>query len=94
MQHRISRDIRTSYNQDGAVVLNVRANRILNLNLAGAAILRMLNCGIVSTEVLAKSLVDGHGIDATTAVLDVNDFLEELRSHGLIESVDEAEPAA
>jgi hypothetical protein len=94
MLHRISRDLRTSYNQDGAVVLNLRANRLLNFNPAAAALLRMLNCGTVSAEVLAKSLVDSHGIDAETALLDVKDFLGELRSHGLIDSVEEPEPAA
>jgi coenzyme PQQ synthesis protein D (PqqD) len=94
MHHRISGEIRTCYNQDGAVVLDTRGNRIFNFNNAGAALLRILNCGTVSAEVLTKALADSHGIDPKLAAGDVSDFLEQLRSYGLIDSAEEPETKA
>jgi len=94
MLHRISVGVRSSFNQDGAVALDQQRNSIFNFNRSGAELLRRLHSGAVSLEDLAKTLSDGHGVDPEMALQDASEFLQQLRTHGLIECTDDKGSAA
>lgn len=86
MLYKLPTWVRSSRNQDGAVVLDIRGNRIFNFNHAGSQLLEMLRSGAASHTSLAEGLIARYGIDAAAANRDVSDFLAQLKAHRLIES--------
>jgi len=86
MLYRVRSSLRSARNADGAVVLDIRGNRIFNLNAAASELLEMLKAGSASPSALADALVSHYGIEADAARRDVDDFLAELKSHQLIET--------
>jgi hypothetical protein len=78
--------VRSSRNQDGAVVLDIRSNRIFNFNHAGSELLEMLRSGPTSSAALSEALVERYAIGTEAADRDVAEFLAQLNAHRLIEN--------
>lgn len=70
---------------DGRVVgLDLRSSRYFSLNQSAAVLWEELE-GDVEADELATRLVERFGIERTAADADVEAFLEEMRSSGLLE---------
>jgi len=82
--YRVSNTVRTTHNQDGAIVLDVRQGQMFNVNFVGSRILELLKSG--STE---ASIVDeiSQEFDVTRdlAENDVREFLQNLKKCHLVE---------
>lgn len=86
MLYKLPTWVRSSCNQDGAVVLDIRGNRIFNFNHAASELFEMLKSGAASHKALVEVLVARYGIRADAAGQDVSDFLAQLKVHRLIET--------
>lgn len=82
---RISEHIRTTITQDGAVIMNIKRGSMLTLNPTGSMIWQRLSEGHTPTQIAAQ-LASEFGISREQASADVNEFLEQLEAHHLIES--------
>jgi hypothetical protein len=82
--YRVSNTVRTTHNQDGAIVLDVRHGQMFNVNFVGSRILELLKSG--STE---SSIVDEigreFGVGRELAQNDVREFLQSLKKCQLVE---------
>src|SRR5467141_2777279 len=81
---RISENIRTSFNQDGAVLMDIQGGSMLTLNPIGSIIWQQLSDGRLP-EQIAEHLASEFGIAREQALTDVNEFVEQLQAHHLIE---------
>ena len=66
------------------VVLDQQQDLYLSTNQSGAQLWRMLADGATKDQ-LADQLVETHGISKGRAERDVDTFLDDLISHGLVE---------
>jgi Coenzyme PQQ synthesis protein D (PqqD) len=88
--YRVSDTVRSTYGQDGAIVLDIRQGQMFNLNFVGSRILTLLNTG--STEsAIADQISREFGVSRDLAENDVQDFLQNLKKCHLVE---EHEPGA
>jgi hypothetical protein len=82
--YRVSDTVRSTHNQDGAIVLDVRQGQMFNVNFVGSRILELLKSG--STE---SSIVDEigreFGVSRDLAKNDVREFLQTLKERRLVE---------
>ena len=82
--YRVSNTVRSTHNQDGAIVLDVRQGQMFNVNFVGSRILELLKSG--STE---SSIVDEigreFGVRRELAENDVREFLQSLKKCQLVE---------
>ena len=82
--YRLSDTMRSTHNQDGAIVLDVRQGQMFNINFVGSRILELLNTG--STE---SSIVDEisreFGVSRDLVENDVRQFLQNLKRCQLVE---------
>ena len=82
--YRVSDMVRSTHNQDGAIVLDVRQGQMFNLNLVGSRILELLMKG--SNE---PSIVDEisreFDVNRSIAENDVWEFLQSLKNCHLVE---------
>jgi hypothetical protein len=82
--YRVSNTVRTTHNQDGAIVLDVRQGQMFTVNLVGSRILELLKSG--STE---SAIVDEMGREfgarRELAENDVREFLQSLKKRQLVE---------
>ncbi|HAM03117.1 MAG TPA: hypothetical protein DCQ30_12965 [Acidimicrobiaceae bacterium] len=69
---------------DRVVGLDLRTSRYFSLNNSAAVLWAQLE-GDVGVDELAELLVDRYGIERATAHRDVEAFLDEMRSTGLLE---------
>jgi len=82
--YRVSDTVRTTHNQDGAIVLDVRQGQMFNLNFVGSRILELLKSG--STEsVITDQISTEFGVDRELAERDVREFLHSLKKYHLVE---------
>jgi hypothetical protein len=84
---RISENIRTSFNQDGAVLMDIQGGSMLTLNPIGSIIWQQLSDGR-SPELIAEHLASEFGIARERALSDVKDFVQQLEGHHLIQQSD------
>lgn len=68
---------------DGAVLVNLASNEVMEFNSTGAAIWEHLSRGAAIADVIPQ-LMETFDVDRTTAERDVDVFLSELTSRGLI----------
>ena len=80
---RISENIRTSFNQDGAVLMDIQGGFMLTLNPIGSIIWRQLSDGR-TPEQIAERLASEFGITREHALTDVNEFVQQLEAQHLI----------
>ena len=50
--YRVSNTVRSTHNQDGAIVLDVRQGQIFNLNFVGSRILELLKSGYTESGIV------------------------------------------
>jgi len=80
---RISENIRTSFNQDGAVLMDIQGGSMLTLNPIGSIIWQQLSDGR-SPEQIAEHLASEFGITREHALTDVSEFVQQLEAQHLI----------
>ena len=86
---RLSDTVRSTHNQDGAIILDIRQGQMFNVNFVGSRILELLKSG--STESAVVDQISGEfGVSRDLAKKDVRDFLQNLKKCRLVE---EHEPA-
>ena len=86
---RLSDTVRSTHNQDGAIILDIRQGQMFNLNFVGSRNLELLKTG--STESAVVDQISGEfGVSRDLAKKDVRDFLQNLKKCRLVE---EHEPA-
>jgi hypothetical protein len=82
--YRISDTVRSTHNQDGAIVLDVRQGQMFNLNFVGSRILELLKSG--STEsVIVDEISREFGVRRDISEKDVHEFLQNLKKCQLVE---------
>jgi Coenzyme PQQ synthesis protein D (PqqD) len=86
---KISEHVRTTMTQDGAVLMNIKGGSMLTLNPTGSIIWQRLSDGQTPAQIAAQ-LASKFGISQEQASADVNEFLEQLEAHQLIESEESA----
>jgi hypothetical protein len=86
--YRVSETLRATHGQDGAVVLDIRQGQMFNLNLVGSKIVELLKNG--STEsAIADQISREFAIGRDIADNDVQEFLQTLKKHHLVEESDQ-----
>ncbi len=80
---RISENVRTSFNQDGAVLMDIQGGSMLTLNPIGSIIWQQLSDGR-SQEQIAEHLASEFGITREHAFTDVSEFVQQLEAQHLI----------
>jgi hypothetical protein len=82
--YRVSNTVRSTHNQDGAIVLDVRQGQMFNVNFVGSRILELLKNG--STELaIADQISYEFGVGRELAASDVRQFLQTLKQSHLVE---------
>jgi hypothetical protein len=89
---KISEHVRTTITQDGAVLMNIKRGSMLTLNPIGSIVWQRLNDGRTPAQI-AVQLASEFGISQEQACADVNEFVEQLRAHQLIE-LEELSPSS
>jgi hypothetical protein len=82
--YKLSDTVRSTHNQDGAVVLDIRQGQMFNINFVGSRILELLK-----SESAESAIVDQisreFSVGRDLAVKDVRDFLQNLKKCHLVE---------
>ena len=81
--YRISDSVRSTHNQDGAVVLDIRQGEMFNLNPVGSRILELLKSGSTESTVV-DHISREFETDRTVVERDVQEFITSLREHRLL----------
>jgi hypothetical protein len=90
--YRLSNTVRSTHNQDGAIVLDARQGQIFNLNFVGSRILELLKTG--STEsAIVDQISREFNVSRDLAQNDVRDFLQNLKKCHLVEEREPGVPA-
>ena len=79
----VSEDVRSTYSEDGAVLLTLRRGRVLKLNATGALVFRYLEAGVSETQIVAE-MCDHFGIVSRAAEEDISAFLNAAEQLGLV----------
>ena len=87
--YRVSDTVRSTHNQDGAIVLDLRQGQMINLNFVGARILELLKNGSAEPAIVDE-ISREFGVSQDLAENDVREFLQSLKKCHLVE---EHEPA-
>ena len=82
--YRVSNAVRSTHNQDGAIVLDVRKGQMFNLNFVGSRILELLKSGSAESAIVDE-ISQEFGISRDLAENDVREFLQKLKKCQLIE---------
>jgi len=82
--YKLSETVRSTHNQDGAIVLDVRQGQIFNLNFVGSRILELIKSG--STEsAIVDQISREFNVSPDLAENDVRGFLQSLKECHLVE---------
>jgi hypothetical protein len=87
--YKVSDTLRSTHGQDGGIVLDIRQGQMFNLNFVGSRILELLKNGSPHSEIV-DGIVRDFGVSRHLAENDVQNFLDTLKKHRLIESADES----
>ena len=90
---KLSAQVRSTHNQDGAVVLDILHGQMFRANLVGSRILELLKQGRTA-EQIADELSNEFGVARETARTDVQEFLAHLEKHQLLELRQSEAPSA
>lgn len=81
---RASNHIRTSYEQDGAVVLDVLRGQIFGVNPVGSKMLQLLEAGCDEPSIVSEMSHD-FGIGEDIVRKDLKEFVDTLIEQGFLE---------
>jgi hypothetical protein len=82
--YRVSNTVRSTHNQDGAIVLDVRQGQIFNVNFTGSRILELLKGGSAESAIVDQ-ISHEFGVSRDLAENDVRKFLQNLKKCHLVE---------
>ena len=82
--YRLSDTVRSTHNQDGAIVMDVRQGQMFNLNFVGSRIFELLKGGS-SESAIADQISREFGVSSNLAENDVRQFLQNLKKCHLVE---------
>jgi len=80
---RVSEKVRSMFNPDGAVLMDIEGGQMFNLNVVGSIIWRRLSEGD-SPEQIARNLASEFNIPYEQAFTDVNELLQQLVAQHLV----------
>jgi hypothetical protein len=89
--YRLSETVRSTHNQDGAIVLDVQQGQMFNLNFVGSRILELLKSGSTESEIVDQ-ISREFGVSRDLAENDVRDFLHNLKKCHLVEECESGVP--
>jgi hypothetical protein len=75
--------LRSTVNQDGAAILDLKAGRISTLNSSGAYVWEALGHG-EEIDTISEGLAQQTGEPKDAVKRDIVEFLEALKKHGLL----------
>lgn len=82
--YRVSETVRSTHNQDGAILLDVRQGQMFNVNFVGSRIFELLKRGSTQSgivDVIGREF----GIGREIAESDVREFIQTLKGFHLVE---------
>jgi hypothetical protein len=82
---KLSEHVRSTHNQDGAVVLDVLHGQMYRLNFVGSRMLELLKLAYTE-EQIADEISRAFGVARETVVTDLQEFLAHLQKHHLLET--------
>jgi coenzyme PQQ synthesis protein D (PqqD) len=82
--NRVSDTVRSTHNQDGAIVLDVRQGQMFNLNFVGSRILELLKSGYTESGIVDEIRRE-FVVSRDLAENDVHEFLQNLKKYHLVE---------
>ena len=82
--YRVPNTVRSTHNQDGAIVLDVRKGQMFNLNFVGSRILALLKSGHTESGIVDEIRRE-FGVSRDLAENDVHQFLQNLKKCHLVE---------
>ena len=82
--YRVSNTVRSTHNEDGAIVLDVRQGQMFNLNFVGSRILELLKSRYTESGI-ADKISREFGVSRDLAENDVREFLQTLKKCHLVE---------
>jgi hypothetical protein len=80
---KLSEQLRSTHNQDGAIVLDIAQGKLFGLNPMASKILELLRAGLSEDQVKTE-LSRAFRVDIEIVERDVDEFLFELKKHRLI----------
>ena len=81
---KLSSQVRSTHNRDGAVVLDILHGQMFHANFVGSRILELLKKGSTETQI-AEELARQFGVSREVAQGDVREFFAHLEKHRLLE---------
>jgi hypothetical protein len=81
---KLSAQVRSTHNQDGAVVLDILHGQMYRLNLVGSRMLELLKQGHTEAQIV-EEISGAFGTPRETVATDLQEFLAHLEKHHLIE---------
>ena len=82
--YRVSNTVRSTHNQDGAIVLDVRQGQMFNVNFVGSRILELLKIGSTQSAI-TDQISREFGVRRDISEKDVREFLQSLKKCQLVE---------
>ena len=82
--YRVSNGVRSTHNEDGAIVLDVRQGQMFNINFVGSRILELLKKAYTESGIVDE-ISREFGVSRDLAENDVREFLQNLKKCHLVE---------
>lgn len=84
--HRVAENVRITYGHDGAMLLDIRRDRVLRFNLTGSMILQRLQQRQTIAEI-TDAVSQRFSIPRDVAEADVGDFVKSMEREGLVQTI-------
>ena len=81
---KLSGQVRSTHNQDGAVVLDIRQGQMFRLNLVGSRMLELLKQGLCEAQI-AERISCEFAAPREIVAADLKEFLNHLERNHLLE---------
>lgn len=81
--YRVSSTVRSTHNEDGAIVLDIRQGQMFNLNFVGSRILELLKNGTAESAIVDR-ISQEFDVSRDIAKQDVRELIEALKEHELV----------
>jgi coenzyme PQQ synthesis protein D (PqqD) len=81
--YRVSDTVRSTHNQDGAIVLDIRQGQTFNLNFVGSRILELLKNG-TDESAIVDQITKEFDVSRDIAEQDVREFIHALKEQELV----------
>jgi hypothetical protein len=81
---KLSEQVRSTHNQDGAVVLDIRHGQMFRLNLVGSRMIELLKLGYTE-ERITEEISRDFGASRNVVETDLREFIAHLEKHHLLE---------